>query len=195
MNIKNVKSIIKEADEEADILDGKQTKRFERKYLPEFVYGGMDGAITTFAVVSGVIGASLNSAIVLILGFANLFADGFAMSISNYLSIESRNELIKNPDKHPAKSAMATFFSFLLIGFIPMLSFVIAFITKNPTIVKNQFMYSAVLTGLALLIVGWFRGEVTQKHKLKSAIETLVIGGIAAILAFAVGRFISLLIS
>lgn len=195
MNTKNVKSIINEADDEADILDKKRTKRFERKYLPEFVYGGMDGAITTFAVVSGVIGASLNFTIVLILGFANLFADGFSMSIANYMSIKSKNELIKNPDKHPAKSALATFFSFLLIGVIPTLSFVVAFITKNPTIIENQFRYSAILTGLALLTVGWFRGEVTQKHKLKSAIETLVIGGIAALLAFAVGRFISLLVS
>ena len=39
-------------------------------YLPSFVYGGIDGAVTTFAVVAGVVGASLSSAIVLILGFA-----------------------------------------------------------------------------------------------------------------------------
>ena len=191
MDIKNVRNVIGVSD----VLNKKRTKRFERKYLPEFVYGGMDGAITTFAVVSGVIGASLSSIIVLILGFANLFADGFSMSISNYLSIKSKNELIKNSGKHPAKSALATFFSFLLIGFIPMLSFVVAFITKNPAIIKNQFRYSIILTGLAFLTVGWFRGEVTQKHKFKSAIETLVIGAIAALLAFAVGRFISVLVS
>jgi len=172
----------------------KQTRRFERKYLPEFVYGGMDGSVTTFAVVSGVIGASLSSAIILILGFANLFADGFSMSIANYMSIKSKNELIKNPDKHPAKSALATFFSFFFVGFIPLLSFVVAALTKNPIISENQFAYSIVLTGLALIIIGWFRGEVTQKHKVKSIIETLVIGGIAAGLAFAVGKLMSFLI-
>jgi len=59
-------------------------KSVERKYLSEFVYGGTDGAVTTFAVVAGVMGASLSSAIVLILGFANLFADGFSMAVSDY---------------------------------------------------------------------------------------------------------------
>ena len=66
-------------------------------YLGEFVYGGIDGCVTTFAVVAGAVGAGLNSGIILILGFANLFADGFAMSIGAYLS--SRSE-IDNFKKH-----------------------------------------------------------------------------------------------
>lgn len=53
-------------------------------YLADFVYGGIDGAVTTFAVVAGVTGASLSSAIILILGMANLLADGFSMAASNY---------------------------------------------------------------------------------------------------------------
>ena len=85
----------------------------KRKYLPEFVYGGMDGAITTFAIISGIVGASLGSAIVLILGFANLFADGFSMAVSNYFSVKSRNEMLKEPEKNPVKTATATFFFFL----------------------------------------------------------------------------------
>lgn len=51
-------------------------------YLGEFVYGGIDGSVTTFAVVAGAAGAELSSAIVLILGFANLLADGFSISYS-----------------------------------------------------------------------------------------------------------------
>jgi VIT1/CCC1 family predicted Fe2+/Mn2+ transporter len=171
-------------------FSGNKSQRLERKYLPEFVYGGMDGAITTFAVVSGVIGASLSSAIVLILGFANLFADGFSMAISDYLSIRSRNDLIKRPEKNAMKSAIATFFSFLIIGFIPLFSFVIAAGTQNPVLTENQFKYSIILTGLALITVGWFKGEVTGKHKIKSAIQTFLIGGVAALLAFFAGYFI-----
>ena len=61
-------------------------------YLPDFIYGGIDGSVTTFAIVAGVTGASLSPKIVLILGFANLFADGFSMAVGNYLSTKSKLE-------------------------------------------------------------------------------------------------------
>lgn len=62
------------------------------KYLGEFVYGGIDGCVTTFAVVSGAVGAGLDSAVILILGFANLIADGFSMSVGAYLSAKSERD-------------------------------------------------------------------------------------------------------
>src|SRR3989338_5556626 len=102
-------------------------KRTERKYLAEFVYGGMDGAITTFAVVTGAMGASLSPAIILILGFANLFADGFSMAVSNYLAMKSQKDMMRTSLykkyhlKDPKKTALATFTFFLIIGFIPLL--------------------------------------------------------------------------
>jgi len=169
-------------------------KRVERKYLPEFVYGGIDGSVTTFAVVSGVIGAALSSPVVLILGFANLFADGFSMAISNYLSTKSRNDMIKGIKRNEIRTAFATFFSFLLVGFIPLLSFVLAAITKNPMLIENQFLYSGILTGIAFIVVGWFKGEITGKNKIRSSLETLVIGGVASLLAFLAGRLISTLV-
>src|SRR5690606_10546627 len=70
--------------------------RFQN-YLGEFVYGGIDGSVTTFAVVAGTVGAGLDSTIILILGFANLFADGFSMSVGSYLSSKSE---IDNYNKH-----------------------------------------------------------------------------------------------
>lgn len=54
--------------------------------MGEFVYGGIDGSVTTFAVVAGAAGANLNDSVVIILGFANLIADGFSMSVGSYLS-------------------------------------------------------------------------------------------------------------
>ena len=61
-------------------------------YLRDFVYGGIDGAVTTFAIVSGVIGAELSPRVVLILGVANLIADGFSMSAANYLATRAEHE-------------------------------------------------------------------------------------------------------
>jgi vacuolar iron transporter family protein len=164
----------------------------KRKYLPEFVYGGIDGTITTFAIIAGAIGASLSSAIILILGFANLFADGFSMAVSNYLSTKSQKELnIKHPHKHqhreknPKKTALATFAAFVIIGFIPLLSFVLAALNKN--LIPHQFTISIILTAIAFLSIGAIKGHLVEKSKIKSSIETFLIGGIAASIAFIIG--------
>src|ERR1044071_9532881 len=66
-----------------------------RLSVEDFVYGAVDGSVTTFAVVAGVIGAELSPSIVLILGFANLFADGFSMAVGNYLASKTRIEYIE----------------------------------------------------------------------------------------------------
>ena len=68
-----------------------------QEYLDEFVYGSIDGSVTTFAVVAGAYGAHLDSSVVIILGFANLIADGFAMSVGSYLSTKSE---LQNYEKH-----------------------------------------------------------------------------------------------
>lgn len=61
-------------------------------YLRDFIYGGIDGSVTTFAVVAGVVGAELAPAVILIMGFANLAADGFSMAASNFLGTEAERE-------------------------------------------------------------------------------------------------------
>lgn len=65
-----------------------------RSYLRDFVYGAIDGCVTTFAVVSGAIGAGLSSGVVIVLGFANLLADGFSMAVSNYLGTKADQQLL-----------------------------------------------------------------------------------------------------
>jgi VIT1/CCC1 family predicted Fe2+/Mn2+ transporter len=60
--------------------------------LRDWVLGGLDGAVTTFAVVSGIVGAHLSSGVILVLGFANLLADGFSMAASNYLATKAERE-------------------------------------------------------------------------------------------------------
>lgn len=171
-------------------------EEIKRKYLPEFVYGGIDGSVTTFAVVAGSLGASLSSSIILILGFANLFADGFSMAISNYLSTKSQRDLqgsSPKSNKKPARSALATFLSFIGIGYIPLLSFTGGIFFQ--AIRAHQFLYSFILTGVALTIVGSIKGTIVGKHTILSALETLIIGGIAALLAFGVGFLINALVA
>lgn len=173
------------------------TMKVFRKYLPEFVYGGIDGVVTTFAIVAGTVGASLSPAIVLILGFANLFADGFSMAVSNYLSTSSRLDLERTSDivastKVPLMTALVTFVSFIAIGFVPMFSFVAAYFV--PGIEPVQFHISAILTGIAFLFVGAVKGDFTGRSKIRSALQTFVIGSLAATIAYFVGEFLSSLV-
>ncbi len=226
---------------------GSQIGKFH-KYLGEFVYGGIDGCITTFAVVAGAEGAGLSNTIVIIMGFANLIADGFAMSIGSYLSAKSESEVY---DKHrkteywevenipemereeirqiytgygfegelldkvvgvitadkdrwvdvmmkeelemipgtksPFAIGAATFISFIVVGLIPMLSYLIDLF--HP-LMMNQFVISAAFTSIAFIIIGLVKTEITKTSKIKGVWETLMLGLIAAILAYYVGDFL-----
>jgi VIT1/CCC1 family predicted Fe2+/Mn2+ transporter len=75
-------------------------------YLRDFIYGGIDGTITTFAIVAGVVGASMPGSVVLVLGLANLAADGFAMGAGNYSAtkaeLDDYNRLLAIEHKHIA---------------------------------------------------------------------------------------------
>ncbi len=222
-------------------------------WISAFVYGGMDGSITTFALVAGVEGASLPFGVVLILGFANLIASGFSMSIGRYVSdkaeldqyekiknkefehIKKRPEgekqevrmilknygfkgkelnsavetIISNEEKWvdlmmknefhmtkenlvPINNAIVTFFAFILIGVIPLLSYIFVPIIKNITLEqKGIFVLASIFTLVALFVVGIVKSRFAMKNWFISGIETAFIGGVAAFIAYFVGYFLS----
>jgi vacuolar iron transporter family protein len=162
-------------------------------YLKEFVYGGIDGCVTTFAVVAGATGAGLNSGIIIVLGFANLIADGFSMSVGNYLSVKSGIASEKNRAQNPVarspfQTAGATFFSFVIMGFIPLLVYVLSYLIA----IKADYIFavSCALTLFAFLFIGFLRSYITNTSHFKSIAETLFLGGIAALLAYFAGSIL-----
>ncbi|MGB5693806.1 MAG: VIT1/CCC1 transporter family protein [Flavobacteriaceae bacterium] len=226
--------------------------RFE-KYLGEFVYGGIDGCVTTFAVVAGSVGAGLDSAIIIVLGFANLLADGFAMSVGAYLSSKSNkdnyqkyrqieyreikdtpedereeirqiyrakgfsgdlleqvvqvitsdkdrwvNDMMReelemfDEDKSPIAIGAVTYISFIFIGLIPLIIYVVdLFYPLN----ENLFLISSILTALGFLIIGLFKAHVNHTFYWKGMLETLLLGGIAAVVAYYVGDLLQSLVT
>ncbi|MCP5083064.1 MAG: hypothetical protein GY948_15365 [Alphaproteobacteria bacterium] len=68
----------------ADEIRGRLAEDRQPSYIRDWVYGGIDGAITTFAIVAGVVGAALSANVIVVLGLANLLADGLSMAASNY---------------------------------------------------------------------------------------------------------------
>lgn len=97
MTTENLQEEIKKVREQhkTEITKAKYSAGFGGNYLRDMVYGANDGIVTTFAVVAGVAGANLPTNIILIMGFANLFADGLSMSLGNYLGIKSELEYIQ----------------------------------------------------------------------------------------------------
>lgn len=73
----------------------KQTHQRGGAYLKDMVYGANDGIITTFAVIAGVVGAALPPVTIVLLGMANVFADGFSMVVSNYLGTKSERDFFQ----------------------------------------------------------------------------------------------------
>lgn len=220
------------------------------QYIKSIVYGGLDGIITTFAVVAGVAGAKLAAGIVLIMGFANLIADGISMAVGDYLSTKSENEYNETERKReewevenypegekqemveiytdkgmeqndaetmvdilsrnrkvwvdvmmaeelgileetesPLRNAVATFFSFALFGFIPLVAYVLA--QFAPLLGAYSFLLACILTALTLFVLGALKVYITGRSWLLSGLEMLVVGGIAAVAAYAVGAALS----
>lgn len=174
-------------------------KRHFEDYLSEFVYGGIDGAVTTFAVVAGATGARFDVKILLVLGFANLIADGFSMGVGSYLSSKSEQELMLKhkesikDEPSPIINGVTTYISFILAGLVPLLAYTINVIFGlNST---NLFAIAIALTALAFVAIGLLKSKVSEAPVARSITETLVLGALAAGAAYAVGGLLERLIA
>jgi len=167
-----------------------QVRHFLAYYIGDIVYGANDGIITTFAVVSGAAGAGFPAVVIIVLGIANLIADGFSMGASKYLSLVSEQSLASARGEHrsPFGDGFATFVSFIAIGALPLVPFFV------PSAAENAFFVSCIATGATLFIVGAARSFVIKRNPLLAGCEMLVVGGIAATIAFMLGLFVQTLI-
>ncbi|MCA9477682.1 MAG: VIT1/CCC1 transporter family protein [Nanoarchaeota archaeon] len=216
------------------------------QHIKSIIYGGLDGIITTFAVVSGVAGAHLEAGVILIMGFANLIADGISMAVGDYLSTKAEQEyqkrerqreewelhhypkgekeemieiyirkgyskedatkiislLMKNKDRfvdtmmadelgipesaeNPVTNAAFTFGSFILFGFVPLFAFVGSKLFG--WFGEFTFPLSMILTALTMFSLGAAKVRLTGRDWLKSGLEMLFVGGLAASAAYGIG--------
>ncbi len=226
-----------------------------KEYFTEVIYGGIDGIITTFAVVAGFSGAALSGdsttslgfLTVLLFGLANLFADATSMGLGNFLSVKSEkdlyivarkeeeNKLATNPEAeitktisllqdkgfaredagtlasiyrknheywadfimnhdlemsdprgtNPAITGFVTFISFMVFGVIPLLPFIVNISADVSTV----FTYSVVGTFVSLILLGLLKWRVVGCTLQSALFEVIVVGGVAATIAYYVGTF------
>ncbi len=156
-----------------------------KKILPTVVYGGSDGAVTTFSVMAGALGAGLDARIVLILGCANLASDGFSMASADYLSEESKNN---STEEKSLFDAFITFSSFIVIGLIPLIPFLLALFVTLPA---STFLVSTILTVIAFIFIGFIRATILEKSKIMMILQSVAIGTACASVAYFVGQAIA----
>lgn len=156
-------------------------------FLKDAVFAASDGIVTTFAIVAGSLGASLSPRVIVILGFANLFADGFSMASGNYIGVKSEVEYEgtrgdREKEGSPFLHGLIGFLSFVIIGFIPLIPYVF--------FIEPMFEWAVTFVILALFMVGAIRSQFTGKSSWRGGLEMLFVGGIASVVAFAVGYFL-----
>jgi VIT1/CCC1 family predicted Fe2+/Mn2+ transporter len=161
-----------------------------RHYIRDLVYGANDGIITTFAVVAGVAGGSLSSAAVLIVGAANLAADGVAMGVGNLLAIRAHESALAadgrpEEETYPWKHGMATLIAFVGAGTVPLLPYML------PAATGGRLFWSSLFTMAALFGVGVARAAVTQDRWWRTGLEMLMLGGIVAAAAYGAGALVA----
>jgi len=220
----------------------------DRSYLRDFVYGAVDGTVTTFAVVAGVAGAQLSPGIVVVLGLANLIGDGFSMAVSNYLGTvaeeQRRRQLRAEEEAHiaqfpagereeirqifaakgfegddlervvevitadrdrwvdtmltdelgvpltgpnPWRAAVSTFAAFVIVGALPLLAYVYQRLGGADAARIDAFLWSSIMTGVAFFTVGALKARFAGERWWVAGVKTLLVGGVAAVLAYGVG--------
>jgi VIT1/CCC1 family predicted Fe2+/Mn2+ transporter len=230
-------------------IRGRLSRPPKPSHLRDFVYGGIDGAVTTFAVVAGVAGAGLSATVVIILGAANLIADGFSMAMSNFAATrsevqeralaqaEEEQEVRAIPEEEreeirqifslkgfsgeqldsvvevitansrvwvdtmmmeergysvareePLRAAGATLLAFVVVGFIPLCASIVD--SVFPAALDRPFVWSAVMTATAFFLVGALKSKFVAQQWWRSGSETLVMGGAAALIAYAIGALL-----
>ena len=164
-----------------------------RHYVRDLVYGANDGIITTFAVVSGATGGALSSAAVLIIGVANLAADGMSMGVGNLLAIRAQERVraaqgLPEEEAYPWKHGAATLLAFVLAGAVPIIPFMF------PGGAGGRALSSTMLTFAALFGVGAARATLTKERWWRAGTETLMLGALVAAAAYGASALVASLL-
>lgn len=225
---------------DTDAIVARLDARNDNLELRDAIFGGIDGTVTTFAIVAGVQGAGLPTSIVVALGLANVLADGFSMAAGNYAGtkaiaddrrrlweVEERH-IRENPqgerdeleqilarkgltgsvlkeatnmisankkqwidmmmaeeygmppvDDRPVRAAIVIFVAFVLAGLLPLTPYLVG--------LTPAFSWSIAISAMTFFGIGTIKSNWSLAPWWRSGFETLLIGGVAAWMAYFVG--------
>mmetsp|Transcript_3984 Transcript_3984/g.6274 ORF Transcript_3984/g.6274 Transcript_3984/m.6274 type:complete len:309 (-) Transcript_3984:179-1105(-) len=227
--------------------------------LKPVIFGGLDGILTSFAIVAGAAGGGLSPSVVLVLGFSNIFADALSMGVGEFLSSKANNEWIlsekkreewelenyrdgeiqemidiyvskgmsledaklvietmakydeffvdvmmqqelelqvpeENHVQESMKEGAVMFCSFAFFGAMPLLGYVVIPISFPDLDTNFLFKAACVVTGLVLFFLGSIKSNFSRSNWFYSGLETLLLGGACATVAFTIGHYVNVLV-
>lgn len=163
------------------------------------VFGGMDGILTTFALLAAVAGSGGTSpALTLVIGISTVLADGLSMGAGEYLSAKAEREIATSDDEvdetTPLEKGVAMFVAFTVFGAMPLLGFLLTELLA-PAGAVYHFQLSVLITGFTLFALGTVKSTFGAGLWWKAGAEVTLIGGAAACVAFYTAKLVDFLVS
>ena len=164
------------------------------KFTRSIMYGGTDGIITMFNLISSIEGSKQNPLLVFFLGISILIGDALSMGFSDFLSIRSENRL-KPKEKRtetPHYYGLSTFISFILFGLLPLGTYLLYYAMYG----KSNYIITLLSIIVSLTLLGYLNSyEKEIKEKIKNSIEVVLVGTFTSFCSFYVSKMLSSYIS
>ena len=153
---------------------------FDRDYVRSSFFGIEDSLVSTTGLIAGVAVGTQDAKFVILAGLVGIAVEAVSMAAGEFLSEETTHDLDKRDEANPITGGLIMLVSYFGAGLIPLLPIML--------LPKSYSLYVSVLAALVgLFILGLIKGKVTGKSPLRSGIEVLVVGGVAAAIGIAVG--------
>eukprot|EP00900_Chrysochromulina_parva_P008722 jgi/Chrpa1/17851/Chrysochromulina_OHIO_Genome00025690-RA len=170
----------------------------ELRHIRGFVFGGMDGILTTFALLAAAEGSQhSSSSLTLVIGLSTVLADALSMAAGEYLSAKAEDDIsgASADEPPPLEKAIAMFVAFTSFGCMPLMAYIVsALIAHHSGIAADpraSFLLSTGISGLSLFALGAIKSRFGDTGDwLKSGLEVTGVGGCAATVAFFTAKLI-----
>lgn len=89
-------------------------------------------------------------------------------------------------------TGVSTFVSFVLVGLIPLLAYIVEYTFDLG--LTNEFAITIILSGLTFASIGWLKSRVAHAPVIRSVLETLILGGVAAGSSYFIGAWLKTIV-
>lgn len=159
-------------------------REIHKEYLQSAMFGFNDALVSTTGVIVGVSTGTSNKQIVVLAGVVTVLVEALSMGSGQYLSSKSAHQLEKSFSfRVPVISGLIMFWAYLSAGMVPLLSIILF-----PMDYSREVAIVAAL--MALFVLGYAKGKIVQVNPWRSALEVLVIGGIATLIGIIAGNLL-----